>query len=204
MPHGLNGRVDGINLCVQHVVVMETGDRVGHSLVGLEQNVVERNVVRAVLVSEIRVGVDEEWAPNLGVEVEDLAEKLGQILFKSPRRRRVGVAENGQGVSGCDGDLLVEAQVAEGVVDGLHCREEKRHQLGVVRVEDLVSDRDGGDLGLGEVRGEVGLDPRLGFDWVGHVLEVLVAEADDEVDLGIREGAEDVRIGVVELDSADV
>lgn len=47
-------------------------------------------------------------------------------------------------------------------------------------------------------------DPILRLDRVRHVLKVLVAEADDERDVGIRKGGKDGRVGVVELDATDV
>lgn len=51
----------------------------------------------------------------------------------------------------------------------------------------------------------MGLNPRCRYlRVVGHALQILVAKADDEVDVGIREGLEDVGIGVVEFYSADV
>lgn len=83
----------------------------------------------------------------------------------------------------------------------MHCREEVRPQLGVGAAEDFVPDVDARDFGLGEMGLHVLLNPGLGFERVGgHALQVLVAEADDEINLGVREGLEDVRICVVKFD----
>lgn len=48
------------------------------------------------------------------------------------------------------------------------------------------------------------MNPALGIAGAGHVLEVTIADADDEFDIGIGKCAKHVWIGVVELDSADV
>lgn len=138
------------------------------------------------------------------MEVQKWLDILCEIFPESPRRRRVRASHNIEGMRGDDGDGFGKAEVDKSGVDGLHCGEEIRHELGVVAAEDFVADEDEGDFGLREVRGDVLLDPILGLERVSHVGEELVSEADDEVDLGVGEGLEDVGIGVVEFDSADV
>lgn len=101
-------------------------------------------------------------------------------------------------------NLLVEAESNESSVDGLHGREEVGFEGGVVAGVDFVTDGNAGDAGAGKVRLDVVLDPREGFGVVGHVGNVLVADADDEFNLRVEEGAKDVWVSVVELDFADV
>lgn len=74
----------------------------------------------------------------------------------------------------------------------------------VVGVEDFVPNQDAADLGPSDERLDVLLDPVLSLGGVGHVGEVLITEANDEVDFGVGEGGEDVGVGVVELHLGDV
>lgn len=75
---------------------------------------------------------------------------------------------------------------------------------GVVSGEDLVADGDGNDLSGGDVGLDVGADPGEGFVGITDFGDAAVREADDELDAAVREGAEDGRNGVVELDASDV
>lgn len=74
---------------------------------------------------------------------------------------------------------------------------------GVVAGQDLVSDGDGGDFGGREIALDVRFDPGGGLRRIAHLREAFVAEADDELDARVREGAEDAGIGVVQLDLPD-
>lgn len=89
-------------------------------------------------------------------------------------------------------------------MEGFHSGEEGLGKGGVVSGEDLVADGDGNDLSGGDVGLDVGADPGEGFVGITDFGDAAVREADDELDAAVREGAEDGRNGVVELDASDV
>lgn len=78
-----------VHLCVQHVVVAQPSVGVLHPCVGVEQHVIQRNSRRAVLVRQVRVGVDPERRPRGRQELQEPRHRAGQLRLERPRRRRV-------------------------------------------------------------------------------------------------------------------
>lgn len=204
MPPRPDGRVNRVNLGVQHVVIVQIGVGIHDSRVRLEEDVVQRDCIRVRLVGEVRVGVDEEGRLGDGVEVEDGLDEDGEILAEGAGGGRVGVPQHVQGVGAGDVHLRLQAERDQSLVNRFHGGEEVGHQSGVVAFEHFVADGDAGDLGVGEVGQDVLLQPSQGGRGVRHRRHVLVADPDHELDVGVEEGAEHVLVRVVQFHSADV
>lgn len=80
----------------------------------------------------------------------------------------------------------MEIELNESFVDVFHGGDEGRSEVMGCVDEDFVSDGDGFDLGVGEVGGDVSLDPGGGVGGgFGYVRELLVWEIYGEFDAGI-------------------
>lgn len=102
------------------------------------------------------------------------------------------------------GDLDgVDAGEFEGGVEGFHGGYEVGDEVLVVGVHDLVADEDGVDTGFGVEGGDVGGDPAAGGGELGERGDVAVGHRDGHANAGVSEGAEDVGVGVEDLDAVD-
>lgn len=189
----------GVDLREQHVVVVKIGGGIYNPLVLLEENEIQRNLLRISLVCEERIGVDEEGRPRFGVEVEYRSNAAGEISPECSGGRRVRGLEDAQGVGGGDADLLVEPKVDQGRVDALHSRKEVVAQRRVVEGQNFVADEDAGDFGGGEELLDVGFDPSLSLCRILDLGQVIIAQTHDEFHAGVCECLENPRICVVKL-----
>uniref|UniRef100_A0A0D3FG59 Uncharacterized protein n=1 Tax=Oryza barthii TaxID=65489 RepID=A0A0D3FG59_9ORYZ len=112
-------------------------------------------------VGEVRVGVHQERRAGPRVVVEDGADVREEVPAEGTRRGRIGRAEHAEVVRRGDGDLLVEAELGERAVQGLHRREKSARESGVVAREHLVADGERGDLGVRQEGHDVGPEPRI-------------------------------------------
>lgn len=94
--------------------------------------------------------------------------------------------------------MLVEVGGDEGVVEGLEGRENEGGGGGDAG-QNLVADGDSADEGLGVVSDDVSVDPG-GRGGVGGTnrQELVVWDADDDANLGPRQGFEDVLVRIVD------
>ena len=79
-----------------------------------------------------------------------------------------------------------------------------RDEILIRRGEYFVADSDKGDLGGRVERGDVGGDPRFGGGEVGDRWYVTGGESNDEGDARVCECADEIWVGVEELDAVDV
>lgn len=179
--------VGGVDLGVEHVVVVKARPGVHDAGARPEQHEIERHLLWVGLVGEVGVRIDLERRPHLAVEVEDARQLGGEIAAEGAGGGRVGDFKDGEVVGGGDGDLLVEVEGDEGGVDALHGGEEVGGESGVVECEDLVADGNAGDLGRRQEALHVRFDPREGLLRIAHPGQVLIAEPDDELDAGVGE-----------------
>lgn len=190
-----------VHLRVEHVTVPKPGTGVHDPGVGLEERVVEVDPLRVRLVGEVGVGVDQEGRAGLGEEGQQRGHVREKLASERGGGGWVGDGEDGEGVGGGDGHLVVQAEGDEGGVEGLHCREKGSDQDRVVAGEHLVADGDGGDPGGGQVGLEVGFHPSEGGGGGDEAWYAPVGKADDDLHAGAGEGAEDGGVGVVKLDA---
>lgn len=94
--------------------------------------------------------------------------------------------------------MLVEVGGDEGVVEGLEGRENEGGGGGDAG-QNLVADGDSADEGLGVVSDDITIDPG-GRGGVGGTnrQELVVGDADDDANLGPRQGFEDVLVRIVD------
>lgn len=94
--------------------------------------------------------------------------------------------------------MLVEVGGDEGVVEGLDGGENQRGGGGDGG-QNLVADGDSADEGLGVVSDDITIDPG-GRGGVGGTnrQELVVGDADDDANLGPRQGFEDVLVRIVD------
>lgn len=91
----------------------------------------------------------------------------------------------------------------EGRVKGLHSRQQMRDEVLVRRGEDFVPHGDSVDLGARIKRENVVGHPGLRRGELGDGGNIAVSDGNGDGDAGVGEGAEDVRVGVEDLDAVD-
>lgn len=89
------------------------------------------------------------------------------------------------------------------IVEGLHGGKEVDDEALIPAVDDLIPDEDADDTGLRIERGDVYGDPLAGKGELGEGRDVAVHGGDGHGDPGVGEGAQDVRVGVEDLDPVD-
>jgi hypothetical protein len=204
VPRGLEREVGGVELGLEHVVVVQVGLGVDDAGVGLEERVVDVDVRRVAHVGEERVGVDVEGRAGLGEEVQQRAEVHHEVAAEDAGGRRVGVGEDGLRMWRGELDLAVEAEHPERVVHVDDGADERLGEPGVAAAQHLVADGDADDARGRVVRLHVLVQPvhrlaRVG----GHVLEELVGDGHHEVEPAAPERVQHLVLGVVDLHVPD-
>lgn len=154
----VHGVVDGVDLGIEEVCIVEAGVGIGNARVGSEQGVVKRDNVSVLLVSEKGVGVGHKEGICSREEGKKGGEDREEVGLEGRGGGRVGGGEDGHGMGGGDLDP-VEAKGMEGgmeVEDGRKELIKERRRGG----EDLVSDAEGDDISGGIERNYVRLEPR--------------------------------------------
>jgi len=205
VPRGLQREVGGVELRVEHVVVVQAGLGVDDAGVGLEERVVDVDVRRVAHVGEERVGVDVEGRAGLGEEVEQRAEVHHEVVFEDAGGRRVRVGEDGLRVRRGELDLGVQTEHPERVVHVEHGADERLGEPRVRAAQHLVADRDADDARGRVVRLHVLVQPVHGLGRVGrHVLEELVGDGHHQVEPRAAERVQHLVLRVVDLHVADL
>lgn len=89
------------------------------------------------------------------------------------------------------------------MVNGSHSRDEIGDEVLVSPVKDFVSNGDVIDSGLRVERFDIRDDPSSSLSQIGQPRNIAVTDRDGDGDSAVSESAEDVRVGVEDLDAVD-